>query len=96
VISRIVAGYPQSRLDELLPWAYPTHPPSSLRLKNITPLTNDPAFAEKVEDIVGLSMSPPAHAVVLSIDRRKKPNPGTQPDPAGSISGAGCANLPRK
>jgi transposase len=30
--------------------------------------SNDPAFAEKVEDIVGLYMSPPAHAVVLSID----------------------------
>lgn len=29
---------------------------------------NDPAFAEKVEDIVGLYMDPPAHAVVLSID----------------------------
>ena len=24
VISRIVNGHPQSRLDELLPWAYPT------------------------------------------------------------------------
>ena len=30
--------------------------------------SNDPAFAEKVEDIVGLYMDPPAHAVVLSID----------------------------
>ncbi len=30
--------------------------------------SNDPAFAEKVEDIVGLYMNPPAHAVVLSID----------------------------
>ena len=26
VISRIVNGHPQSRLDELLPWAYPTTP----------------------------------------------------------------------
>jgi len=32
--------------------------------------SNDPAFAEKVEDIVGLYMSPPAHAVVLSIDEK--------------------------
>jgi hypothetical protein len=30
--------------------------------------STDPAFAEKVEDIVGLYMHPPAHAVVLSID----------------------------
>ncbi len=32
--------------------------------------SSDPAFAEKVEDIVGLYMSPPAHAVVLSIDEK--------------------------
>jgi hypothetical protein len=30
--------------------------------------SNDPAFAEKVEDVVGLYMHPPAHAVVLSIE----------------------------
>jgi len=24
VITKIVSGHPQSRLDELLPWAYPT------------------------------------------------------------------------
>src|SRR3954452_20428797 len=33
VINRIVNGHPQSRLDELLPWAYPTHPPSRRPLK---------------------------------------------------------------
>lgn len=32
--------------------------------------SNDPAFAEKVEDIVGLYMNPPAHAVVVSIDEK--------------------------
>ena len=32
--------------------------------------SNDPAFAEKVEDIVGLYMDPPAHALVLSIDEK--------------------------
>ena len=26
VITKIVSGHPQSRLDELLPWAYPTTP----------------------------------------------------------------------
>jgi transposase len=30
--------------------------------------SNDPKFAEKVEDVVGLHMDPPAHAVVVSID----------------------------
>ena len=35
-------------------------------------LSNDPAFAEKVEDIVGLYLNPPAHAVVLSIDEKSQ------------------------
>jgi transposase len=34
--------------------------------------STDPAFAEKVEDIVGLYMSPPAHALVLSIDEKSQ------------------------
>src|SRR5438874_1525048 len=34
--------------------------------------SKDPAFAEKVEDIVGLYMRPPAHAVVLSIDEKSQ------------------------
>ena len=33
-------------------------------------LSNDPAFVETLTDIVGLSVAPPAHAVVLSIDDR--------------------------
>jgi transposase len=32
--------------------------------------SNDPAFATKVEDIVGVYMNPPAHAVVVSIDEK--------------------------
>ncbi len=34
--------------------------------------SNDPAFAAKVEDIVGLYMDPPAHAVVVSIDEKTR------------------------
>jgi len=34
--------------------------------------STDPALAEKVEDIVGLYMHPPAHAVVLSIDEKSQ------------------------
>lgn len=34
--------------------------------------SNDPAFAEKVDDIVGLYMDPPAHAAVLSIDEKSQ------------------------
>ena len=39
--------------------------------------SNDPDFAEKVEDVVGLYMDPPAHAVVVSKSRRS-----TAPSPA--------------
>ncbi|MBF5096543.1 IS630 family transposase [Azospirillum sp. INR13] len=34
--------------------------------------SSDPAFAAKVEDIVGLYMDPPCHAVVLSIDEKSQ------------------------
>ena len=33
-------------------------------------LSADPKFAAKVEDIVGLYVDPPAHAMVLSIDEK--------------------------
>ena len=35
-------------------------------------LSNDPAFASKLHDIVGLYVSPPAHGVVLSIDEKSQ------------------------
>jgi len=35
-------------------------------------LSNDPAFAEKLHDIVGLYVNSPAHAVVLSIDEKSQ------------------------
>jgi Homeodomain-like domain len=31
-------------------------------------LSNDPKFAEKLKEVVGLYLDPPAHAVVLSLD----------------------------
>ena len=34
--------------------------------------STDPAFVEKVEDVVGLYMAPPCHAVVLSIDEKSQ------------------------
>lgn len=34
--------------------------------------SRDPAFAAKVEDVVGLYMAPPSHAVVLSIDEKRQ------------------------
>ena len=44
-------------------------------------LSKDPEFAEKLRDIVGLYVDPPAHAVVLSVDE-EEPNPGARPHPA--------------
>lgn len=35
-------------------------------------LSNDRAFAEKLHDVVGLYVSPPAHAVVLSVDEKSQ------------------------
>ena len=35
-------------------------------------LSNDPAFAQKLTDIVGLYVDPPAHAVVLSVDEKSQ------------------------
>ena len=35
-------------------------------------LSNDPLFAEKLEDIVGLYLSPPAHAIVLCVDEKSQ------------------------
>lgn len=35
-------------------------------------VSNDPAFAEKLEDIVGLYLNPPEHAVVLSVDEKSQ------------------------
>ena len=35
-------------------------------------LSNDPHFAEKVRDIVGLYLDPPAHTVVLSVDEKSQ------------------------
>jgi transposase len=35
-------------------------------------LSNDPEFADKLRDIVGLYVDPPAHAVVLSVDEKSQ------------------------
>jgi hypothetical protein len=35
-------------------------------------LSNDPRFAEKLEDLVGLYLNPPEHAIVLSLDEKSQ------------------------
>jgi transposase len=51
--------------------------------------SHDPAFAEKVEDIVGLYMSPPAHAVVMSIDEKSQIQALSRTRP-GTLVRSGC------
>jgi transposase len=41
------------------------------RVRNFK-LSDDPKFAEKLKDVVGLYVDPPAHAVVLSIDEKSQ------------------------
>lgn len=50
-------------------------------------LSNDKAFAEKLPDVVGLYVSPPAHAIVLLVDE-KSPIPGSRSHPAGATAQA--------
>ncbi len=53
--------------------------------------SSDPAFAEKVEDIVGLYMEPPMHAVVLSIKRSRTSKRSTARSPGCRSSRASAA-----
>ena len=48
-----------------------THGLAPHRIKTFK-LSNDPKFAAKVRDIVGLYVDPPAHAVVLSVDEKSQ------------------------
>ena len=57
-------------------------------------LSNDPSFAEKLKDIVGLYVDPPEHAVVLSVDEksqilaldRTQPSLPMKPGRAGTLT----------
>jgi DNA-binding MurR/RpiR family transcriptional regulator len=35
-------------------------------------VSNDPEFAEKLADVVGLYLNPPEHAIVLSVDEKSQ------------------------
>ena len=43
--------------------------------------SNDPDFATKLADIVGLYIDPPKHAIVLSVTRSRKSRRSTGPSP---------------
>ena len=55
--------------------------------------SGDPAFAEKVEDIVGLYMNPPAHAVVLSIDEKSQIQALDRTQPGLPLKPGRCATI---
>lgn len=55
--------------------------------------SNDPAFAEKVEDIVGLYMNPPAHAVVFSIDEKTQIQALDRTQPGLPIKPGKCGTM---
>ena len=44
-------------------------------------LSNDPKFADKLKEVVGLYVDPPDHAVVLSIDEKSQIRRSTVPSP---------------
>ena len=45
---------------------------STRRTEMPVKLSTDPKFAEKLKDVVGLYVNPPAHAVVLSVDEKSQ------------------------
>src|SRR5689334_18474818 len=55
--------------------------------------SSDPAFAEKVEDIVGLYMHPPAHAVVLSIDEKSQIQALDRTQPGLPLKSGKCGTM---
>ena len=55
--------------------------------------SKDEAFAEKVEDIVGLYMHPPAHAVVLSIDEKTQIQALDRTQPGLPLKSGKCATM---
>src|SRR5215468_3671154 len=55
--------------------------------------SNDPAFAKKVEDVVGLYMHPPAHAVVLSIDEKSQIQALDRTQPGLPIKPGRCGTM---
>jgi transposase len=55
--------------------------------------SSDPEFAAKVEDIVGLYMHPPAHAVVLSIDEKSQIQALDRTQPGLPLKPGKCATM---
>jgi transposase len=55
--------------------------------------SNDPAFAEKVEDIIGLYIDPPRHALVLSIDEKSQIQALDRTQPGLPLKAGKCGTM---
>jgi transposase len=56
-------------------------------------LSNDPQFADKLKDVVGLYVDPPAHAVVLSIDEKSQIQALDRTQPGLPMKKGRCATM---
>jgi transposase len=56
-------------------------------------LSNDPQFAAKLRDIVGLYVDPPAHAVVLSVDEKSQIQALDRTQPGLPIKKGRCGTM---
>jgi len=56
-------------------------------------LSNDPKFADKLKEVVGLYIDPPAHAVVLSLDEKSQIQALDRTQPGLPIKKGRCATM---
>jgi transposase len=56
-------------------------------------ISNDPRFADKLKDVVGLYVDPPAHAVVLSIDEKSQIQALDRTQPGLPMKKGRCATM---
>ncbi|MGH7077645.1 MAG: IS630 family transposase, partial [Acetobacteraceae bacterium] len=56
-------------------------------------ISNDPKFADKLKEVVGLYVDPPAHAVVLSIDEKSQIQALDRTQPGLPMKKGRCATL---
>src|SRR5437016_12002419 len=56
-------------------------------------ISNDPKFADKLKDVVGLYVDPPAHAVVLSIDEKSQIQARSHTQPGLPMKTGRCATM---
>ena len=56
-------------------------------------ISNDPRFADKLKDVVGLYVDPPAHAVVFSIDEKSQIQALDRTQPGLPMKKGRCATM---